>query len=239
MTRVLQPELLDSLPAENPDAIRSRNDLRRVNAWMGHHRILTRALNSLPANKVRRIVELGAGDGTFALSLATQLNQRWPNVEITLLDQQNIVAGETLDGFHRVGWKPCVVRADVFDWLTTTSQSTNLIIANLFLHHFDDPQLHRLLRMASVRCTHFVVLEPRRHPIVRLGCELLWLIGCSRITRHDARASVRAGFCEQELSSLWPNAGAPVSDPAAFEWSVREEPAGLFSHLFVATRNPP
>jgi hypothetical protein len=230
MTRALQPELLDLLPAENPEAIRSRHDLRRVNAWMGHRQLLTRALNSLPATNIHRIFELGAGDGTFALSLATQLSRRWPDVEITLLDRQHIVTHETLNGFKRVGWKPCVVQADVFVWLATAAQSTDLVIANLFLHHFDEPQLRQLLRASGLRCTHFVGLEPRRHRIARLGCKLLWLIGCNRVTRHDARASVRAGFRGLEISYLWPDAG---------NWNLREQPAGMFSHLFAATRNSP
>ena len=228
MTRVLQPELLDSLPSENPEAMRSRIDLRRVNAWMAHRRIFTRALSSLPTTNVRRIVELGAGDGTFALSLATRLSQRWQKVEITLLDQQNIVARETLNGFGIVGWKPHVVQADVFDWLATTSQPADLIVANLFLHHFNETKLRHILRAAAARCSCFIALEPRRHPAARLGCELLWLIGCNHVTRHDARLSVRAGFRGQELSALWPNTA---------EWNLCEQPAGLFSHLFFANRN--
>lgn len=230
MTRVLQPELLDSLPAENTEAVRSRTDLRRVNAWMGHRRMLIRTLQTAPLANVRRIVELGTGDGTFALWLATRLSQRWPKVEITLLDQQTLVSGETVNGFRRVGWEPHVVQADVFDWLSTASQPADIVFANLFLHHFDEAKLRRLLPAAAARCSHFVALEPHRYPVARFGCELLWLIGCNRVTRHDARLSVRAGFHGQELSSLWLDTRG---------WHLREQPAGLFSHLFVAARNSP
>lgn len=229
MTRILQPELLDTLPAENPEAARSRADLRRVNAWMGHRRILLRALQSAPLTNVRRIVEIGAGDGTLALALATELNTRWPHVELTLVDQQGLVAHETVEQFCSFGWNVRVVQADVFDWLTTEAGTTAIILANLFLHHFNEADLRRLLHQAAARCSCFVALEPRRHFTARLGCELLWMIGCNRVTRHDARISVHAGFREQELSSLWPNTA---------NWQVREQPAGLFSHLFVATRTP-
>jgi hypothetical protein len=51
------------------------------------------------------------------------------------------------------------------------------------------------------------------------------LIGCNAVTRHDAAASVRAGFAGRELSALW---------PARPGWRLREGRAGLFSHLFVA-----
>jgi hypothetical protein len=228
MTRVLQPELLDTLPADNPEAARSRADLRRVNAWMGHRRILLRTLRTLPAMNVGRIVELGAGDGALALSLARVLSARWPNIEITLLDQQRLVARETEESFRRLGWRPRVVQADAFDWLDAESQTADLILANLFLHHFKEGELQRLLRAVAERTTWFVALEPRRHVVPRLGCELLWLIGCNRVTRHDARLSVRAGFRGQELSALWPGLNG---------WRLREQSTGMFSHLFMATRD--
>jgi hypothetical protein len=58
---------------------------------------------------------------------------------------------------------------------------------------------------------------------------LLGVIGCNRVTRHDAKISVRAGFAENELSALW---------PLDQGWRLRERQAGLFSHCFVAQRIP-
>ena len=43
MKRIVQPELLDSLPPGDPRAMRSRRDLRRVNAWMRNHAIMAGA----------------------------------------------------------------------------------------------------------------------------------------------------------------------------------------------------
>jgi len=60
-----------------------------------------------------------------------------------------------------------------------------------------------------------------------LFSRLLRLIGCNRVTRHDAPISVRAGFTGQELSQLW---------PAGQGWLLEERPAGWFSHLFIAQR---
>jgi hypothetical protein len=50
------------------------------------------------------------------------------------------------------------------------------------------------------------------------------------VTRHDAEASVRAGFCGRELSELWPKSDA---------WVLTERAAWPFSHLFVARRDGP
>src|SRR5690606_611777 len=45
--RVVLPEILDSLPPDDPRAIRSRGDLRRINRLMGSLGWLLRALDAL------------------------------------------------------------------------------------------------------------------------------------------------------------------------------------------------
>jgi hypothetical protein len=44
---------------------------------------------------------------------------------------------------------------------------------------------------------------------------------------HEAVVSARAGFRGKELSALW---------PAADQWELDEQGAGLFSHRFIARR---
>jgi len=170
---------------------------------------------------------LGAGDGTLALTLANRLCDRWPDVELTLVDRQTVVANETLRDFQSLGWKPKLAAADVFDWLAATREPADVMVTNLFLHHFEAADLRRLLLAVAAGCRCFVALEPRRSAVALLGAQSLGLIGCNRVTRHDARVSVHAGFRGQELSQLW---------PAGSTWTLCEQPAGLFSHLFVATR---
>src|ERR1051326_5171208 len=91
MNRLVQPELLDELPAHDPRAVRSRQDLHRVNAWMGNHLLLARAVRqALPQQLPRRILEIGAGDGRFLVSVARRLSPAWTEVSAVLLDRQQI-----------------------------------------------------------------------------------------------------------------------------------------------------
>ena len=67
--------------------------------------------------------------------------------------------------------------------------------------------------------------EPRRGSFPLAAARLLWAIGANGVTRHDAAASVRAGFAGKELSALWPaGQGRPIE----------ERRGGLFSHVFAA-----
>jgi hypothetical protein len=224
MKRIVQPELLDTLPPGDPRAIRSRRDLRRVNAWMRNHAIMVEALqtaaNGLPP---KHIVELGAGDGDFLLRVARKISVRWPDVGVTLLDRQQTIAPQILASFAALGWRAEAVVADVFDWRPTPAE---VVVANLFLHHFDDARLSKLLQVVAVRARLFVAVEPHRFYWPWLCAQSLRAIGCNRVTRHDAEASIRAGFVYQEISALWPADG----------WQLTERRAGPFSHLFIAQR---
>ena len=67
-SRIVQTELLDSLPHDHPDARRSRRDLCVINTLMGNHRWLARTLAACAAPG-EAILEVGAGTGELALHL--------------------------------------------------------------------------------------------------------------------------------------------------------------------------
>src|SRR5512138_3851682 len=94
-TRVIKPEWLDTLPANEPGAMRSRADLRRVNWFMNNAGIVANALRHL-APKV--VLDLGAGDGSFAARIVKRLG--WQNVECVLLDRSAIVPSTVRDQFQ-------------------------------------------------------------------------------------------------------------------------------------------
>jgi hypothetical protein len=226
MKRIVQPELLDTLPPDDPRAIHSRRDLRRINSRMGNHEIMANAFKKNFSDVPGQITELGAGDGNFLLQVAQKISPRRPNVNVTLLDLQKNVSTETLAAFAKLGWHAEAVVADVFDWQPTGGPA-EIVIANLFLHHFEDSRLAELLLKISARSKLFVAIEPRRACVPLFFSRLLWAIGCNDVTRHDAAVSVRAGFYCNELSTLWPDKQ---------NWQMTERRAGLFSHLFIAQK---
>jgi 2-polyprenyl-3-methyl-5-hydroxy-6-metoxy-1,4-benzoquinol methylase len=235
--RAVGAEILDELPPTDARAIRSRRDLRRVNFVMGSCGILSRTLRDALASSAHRaplrILELGAGDGSLALRLAGRLSRSRPEAELTLLDRQALLAEPTGIAFAHLGWTLRALTVDVFEWARSPTQQRltdrwDVILANLFLHHFETDALRELLAAVADRCDAFIACEPRRSLTALIGSRLLPALGVSRDTLHDAVVSVRAGFRGDELSRMWP--GRPRG------WKVAERPAGLFSHLFVAAR---
>lgn len=229
MERIVLPELLDELPARDESALRSRRDIRRLNRLMGHPRLMARALQeNLPTGEVPRIVELGAGDGLFLLSVARRLRGEWPGVEAILVDRLDVLEPQTRGDFERLGWRVRAEISEAAQWLRQpAAASSSAILSNLFLHQFRAEPLAEMFRLATHSARLIIALEPRRSRLSRFCGPLLWLAGCGPVTRHDGPISVRAGFDGGELSALWPDAA---------DWHLAERPAGLFSHLFIARR---
>jgi hypothetical protein len=230
MNRRLASEILDGLPPDDPRAMGSRRDLRRLNAWMGHHAILAGVLRPFMSSAAAGgLVDLGAGDGDFLLGVARRLGAGSHRIEAILLDRVDIVSPRVFEGLFSLGWPSRAVVSDVFEWLRRPEDGVPpwAYVTNLFLHHLAEDSLAVLFRLVQSRGGLFVAIEPRRNLWSMSFARCVGLIGCNGVTRHDAVASVRAGFSGPELSRLWGQVEG---------WRVRERRAGWFSHLFVAER---
>lgn len=242
--RRVEPEELDGLAADDPRGRRSRSDLRRVHVAMRSIANLQRAVARLQlAVQPRRILELGAGDGTLLLRFARVQRPRWNGVELTLLDRVDLISEETLAGYRELGWQVHFLRADALEWAASRQHRSDeartcndrsdderrydLCFANLFLHHFEPAPLVLLLRAVAAATDAFVACEPRRSKIARVGSRLIGLLGASEVTRQDAVKSVAAGFTDRELSTAWSTRGG---------WNLVEFPAPPFSHCLAAAR---
>jgi SAM-dependent methyltransferase len=233
LARALEPETLDHLAPDDPVAQRSRRDLRRVNAFMGARRILVRALaRAVPSEAAPplRILELGCGDGRLMLDVARVEGDRWRGTQLDLLDRQPIVDAATLAAYAAAGWRAQPVVADVLDWAAAADREPrwDVVVANLFLHHFEDDALRGIFAACARRADALVACEPRRSRFALAASHLIFFLGANAVTRRDGVLSVRAGFIGSELGAQWPASAAT--------WQLDEYDDGLFTHCLVARR---
>src|SRR5262249_7556847 len=141
----------------------------------------------------------------------------------------NIVSDATRAAFSALQWRVEPTSADVFDFLARTPP-VDVITANLFLHHFTDEPLARLLGRTAELARLVVACEPRRAQFAVRARRVLGATGCNEVSVHDAVVSARAGLNARDLWALGPRRG---------EWELHEQDAGLFTHCFVARRSAP
>ena len=232
MQRVLELETLDHLAPDDPVAMRSRRDLRRVNAFMGARGILERALTRAMGDtgaRPLRMLEIGCGDGRLMLGVAQHRSLRWPSVQLDLLDRQPIVDATTIAAYAAAGWQARPVVADVMDWAAASDggEHWDIVVANLFLHHFEGEALRQVLGGCASRADALVACEPRRSRFALAASHLIFFLGANAVPRRDGVLSVRAGFVGSELSDAWP--GGPGA------WRLDEYDDGLFTHCLCAS----
>src|SRR3546814_7138023 len=59
---------------------------------------------------------------------------------------RSLVTPHTLQSFRKLGWHPEIIQQDVLDWgVQPHADSWDLVLANLFIHHFEGEALQQLL----------------------------------------------------------------------------------------------
>lgn len=212
MQRTLQPELLDSLPHDHPDALHNRRDLRITNWIAGNHRWIARTFPPLIGPR-EPALEIGAGTGELSLRLARRgvaidgldlwpqprswpAGHRWHNADL-----------RTFEGYGRYSG----------------------IVGNLIFHQFSDAELGELGEKFHARARAIVACEPGRRRVSQFLFRTLGpLFGANHVSLHDAHVSIAAGFRGDELPR--------ALGLAAPRWDVRCTTTLLGVYQMVAIR---
>ncbi len=185
-TRIVQPELLDALPHDHPEARHNRRDLRLTNVFMGNHRWLARTLRAhgRPSDP---ILELGAGTGELALRLQ---RQGWQVDGLDVCPAPD--AWPAGARWHRTDLRSFAGHDDY-----------DTVYGNLIFHQFTADELRALGARLQARTRLLLACEPARRRQSQWLYRLLSpLFGANHVTRHDAHVSIAAGFLGDELPRL-------------------------------------
>jgi hypothetical protein len=210
ISRVVVPELLDSMPADDPEAMRSRRDLRRINRMMGNDDWICRMVRKFPAAAKRGIVEIGAGDGV----LCRRLKFIFPESVVAAYD---LAPAPELT--REISWH----QGDIFTMPPPTNDG--VMIANLFLHHFEGDLLLKLGEWVSGSRV-LIFNEPDRAQLPHFLGGLMhpWI---NRVTRHDMHVSIRAGFAHGEITKLMGLDGSGYQFTETSTWRGARRVVGL------------
>lgn len=217
-TRILEEEILDSMPPDDPEAIRSRRDLRMINAMMLNHRWMISQIRKF-IHLSGDILELGAGDGDFLESLTHfAAKGTWAPDSLTGID----LAPRPTNLSPSISWQ----QENVLN-LTQEDFADKLVITTLFLHHLDASQLNQLgSKLASARAV--LAIEPLRNWVALAEAYAIFPL-VNRVTRNDMIISIKAGFRHNQLPELLGLSSNP-------NWTTHVSCSMLGGYRFAAIR---
>jgi ubiquinone/menaquinone biosynthesis C-methylase UbiE len=204
MRRVVIPELLDSDAGTPAEIAASLVDLRRINAWFGGIGTLAELLRRVARRTDRRelsVLDVASGAGDVTLAAQQELAGDGLKISITNMDRAATHlrnGGSSIAGDARA----LPFRDGAFD----------VVCSTLFVHHLEPPEVTVFAREGlRVSRAAFVVNDLIRHPVhvalVYAGLPLF-----SRLTRHDAPASVLRAYTMAEMRDAIAKAGASSVD---------------------------
>jgi len=217
LNRNVQPEILDTLPFDHPDAQQNRRDIAKFNWLQGNERWMQKQLD----HRLRlgdRLLEIGAGSGGLLMRL-WNLRERAAGVEFAGLDR----CPRPSELRKEISWaQEDLLRFDGWN-------EFDVVIGNFILHQFSRERLWKIGEglQAGPRLLVFNELHRSRWPLLLLRGG--FLLGVNWVTRHDAAASVRAGFAGDELTN-WLGMSPKF-------WRCRVTTGVLGQYRWIAERN--
>ncbi|MEY2500055.1 MAG: hypothetical protein QOI07_389 [Verrucomicrobiota bacterium] len=187
-------------------------NLRQLNRYFGSYRLIEHFLRRWlrPGSRVR-VLDLATGSGDIPRLVVDHGRKVGAVVTVDAIDQQpsTIEIARCLSAdYPEIEFRD----ADVFDFVPT--QTYDIVMCSLALHHFTEPDAIRLLRRCRELSSKYVLVSDlRRGALATLGVYLLTaLVFREPMTRTDGRRSAERAFSFAEFRSLaerggWKNFG--------------------------------
>jgi ubiquinone/menaquinone biosynthesis C-methylase UbiE len=198
MKRKVIPELLDTDAGTPAEIATSLSDLRRINRWFGGLATTQALLERVaPKQELRSlsVLEVAAAASEVPEVVRTNLQKRGIEIDVTLLDRSATHFGKSSNGSR-------AVVADALA-LPFADASFDIVCSCLFVHHLVPYEVVQFVNEGLRVCRVAVLINDLiRHPIHLALVHAGWPIYRSRVTRHDAPASVWQAYTVEEMLDL-------------------------------------
>jgi len=206
--RRLTPELMDD-PNVDPEELRKAlRFIRRINRWLGYTKATMSYIERFSVRwkpgELIHFVDFATGSADVPLAILEWADQKGWNVRVTGIDFHERTAQEAI----RSSSDPrlTIVCADALN-PPFAPDSFDYALTSLFLHHLPTNEATQVLaNMARVARRGIIAGDLLRNWRAYAGIKLLSSLA-NPIVRHDAPASVAAGFVREEVLAMRKAAG--------------------------------
>ena len=197
-----QFEIMDDMTMAGPQLRRTLNLLASINLWLGGNALTLDGMKSLlksqPPGKTIRIVDLGCGNGDMLRKLYHFGVKHGYDLDLVGVDANpNSVdyARELSSGMDNLTFKTLNIFSEDFG-----EMEYDIAIATLFMHHFSDEEITKLVSELQQKSTIGVLINDLHRS--ELAYALFWVISLffrNEVARNDGLVSIRKAFRRKDL----------------------------------------
>jgi len=202
MRRTVIPELLDQDLGTSAEIAASLKDLHRINSLFGGVQTTVDLLRDIVQQGGCRelsLLEVAAATGDIPLAAQGVLRSEGIVLRVSLLDRM---------WSHLNGNPMSTVCGDALQ-LPFRNDAFDIVSCSLFAHHLESGELRRFADEALRVCRRAVLINDLIRSRLHLGLVYAGLpLFRSRITWHDAPASVRRAYTTREIRQILQDAPA-------------------------------
>jgi ubiquinone/menaquinone biosynthesis C-methylase UbiE len=215
MKRSYEPELMDDFSIHDERINIALKELRIINKYLGGVSTTKSALNFfINSNKDElKILDIGSGSSDNLIAA----KNRYPNLQILSIDKNLRALSNSKNSLLKIN-------SDAFH-LPIKNESCDIVHVALFLHHFTEGQIQKLLKeFLRIGKNGIIINDLQRSFFALLGIKILTvLFSKSEMVKSDAPISVKKGFIKFEIINLLRNAGISnfiIKRKWAFRWMI-------------------
>jgi hypothetical protein len=220
--RSSQIELMDDFSVDGKLLHESLDSLANINKWLGGNLVtlngLKKVLKKLDKNKPLTILDMGCGNGDMMREVAEFGKKSGYNFTLIGIDaNQNTIdyAKELSVNYPEISY----LNQDVFSEEFQNIQY-DLVLATLFLHHFSEDDIVKLLASILKKASlGIVVNDLNRNKIAYYLFSFLCLFIKNKMTKEDGLISVLRAFKKADLERITEKLNAKST--IQWKWAFR------------------
>ena len=200
-----ETEIMDDFSMKGELMRDTLDKLGSINKWLGGNKITIDGINQLlkgqPKEKTYTIIDLGCGHGDILRLVADFGRKKGFNFKLIGVDaNQDAIdyANELSVNYPEVSFR----NEDIFSEAFQESEC-DIVLATLFLHHFNEEEIHALLSSLSNKASIGIVVNDLQRSEIAYGLfKLLGIVISNYMIKQDGLTSILRSFKREDLVQI-------------------------------------
>jgi len=215
-------EIMDDLSLGGDELLKTLDQLAVINKWLGGNAVslngIKKLLKQQDISKPLTFVDLGCGGGDMLRQVADFGRKHGYTFQLIGIDANEHAvnyARKLSTKYPEISY----LHQDIFS-KEFHELSYDIVLATLFMHHFNEDELASLLKLLDEKAKLGIVINDlHRHPMAYYLFKLLSITITNKMVKQDGLTSILRGFKKEELEGI--SKRLNIKSQIVWKWAFR------------------